>query len=295
MDIRNIKTAPPKVTNGAYLEKMFDLQKALMEGYIRIEGLPRYPLNINSKAAQVVLKDFASRAVEELAEGYESTHYAVQMMEKVGWNLDLLSDKEYSMLINHIQNSNEEQADASAFMLELLIYAGVTISDLREFAISQVQDEPDFKPEEVPTLELMMITGVKLLNSFNPIILEECPTDSAKYSLLSANRFKDTEEYLEVKSYCPGFCNISQAFHHHEMSYLWQIQYHLGVGRNYLKNKPWKQTGELSDEGPYYESLYLAVTKLFGYHLLMGLTPETLYNLFFKKNQVNVFRQKSHY
>ena len=110
MDIRNITEKAPEVENGAFLEKMFDLQKELMEGYIRIEGLPRYPLNINSKKNQVVLKDFASRAVEELAEGYESTHYAVQMMEKVGWNLSLLSKKEHAMLINHIQNSNEEQA-----------------------------------------------------------------------------------------------------------------------------------------------------------------------------------------
>ena len=38
MDIRNIKEEPPKVEGGAYLEKMFDLQKELMEGYIRIAG-----------------------------------------------------------------------------------------------------------------------------------------------------------------------------------------------------------------------------------------------------------------
>ena len=42
MDIRNITEKAPEVENGAFLEKMFDLQKELMEGYIRIEGLPGY-------------------------------------------------------------------------------------------------------------------------------------------------------------------------------------------------------------------------------------------------------------
>lgn len=291
MDIRNIKEEPPKVEGGAYLEKMFDLQKELMEGYIRIEGLPQYPININSKKSQVVLKDFASRVVEELAEGYESTHYAVEMMEKVGWNLDLLSNKEYKMLFNHIQNSNEEQADASAFFLELLIYAGITPQDLREWALSQLPE--DSECESRPLLELLMITGTKLLNSFDSVILED--TGSLQYELLSIDRFENAEDYLKVKSYCPGFHNLSSLFHHREMSYLWQIQYHLGVGRNFLKNKPWKQSGELSDEAPYFEHLFQGIAKLFGYHVIMGITPENLYYLFFKKNRVNRFRQKSNY
>lgn len=293
MDIRNIKTPPPEVEKRAFLEKMFDLQKELMEGYIRIEGLPRYPLNINSKKSQVVLKDFASRVTEELAEGYESTHLACEIMEKYGWNLNLLSEKEHSMLINHLQNSNEEQADATAFYLELLIYAGITAEDLKEFAL----EVPGIgiNPQDYSILDLLMITGIKLLNSFNPVILDECPEVQNLTPLLRHDNFESEEKYQQVKRYIPGFYNLSQKLHHQEMAYLWQIQYHLGVGRNYLKNKPWKQTGELSDERPYMESLMEGFIKMMGYHSMMGITPDGLYYLFFKKNQVNVFRQKSNY
>lgn len=297
MDIRNIKEQAPEVKNGAYLEKMFDLQKDLMEGYIRIEGLPRYPLNIHSKKSQIVLKDMASRVTEELAEGYESTDMACHIMDKVGWNLNKLSDKDYRMLLNHLQNSNEEQADATAFYLELLIYAGVTPEDLREWAITQLDSSWDYDdPKTCPLLELLMVLGVSLLNSFDKFMLEEAEDISEKnlYDLLSID-ILGAEEYVKVKEYTPGFTRMSSLLHHREMNYLWQIQYHLGVGRNYLKNKPWKQSGELSDENRYFQDLYIGFTKLMGYQVCMGITPEPLYNLFFKKNRVNVFRQNSNY
>lgn len=297
MDIRNIKEQAPEVQNGAYLEKMFDLQKDLMEGYIRIEGLPRYPVNIHSKKSQVVLKDMASRVTEELAEGYESTDLACCMMNKVGWNLNKLSQKEYKMLLNHLQNSNEEQADATAFYLELLIYAGVTPEDLRGWALTQIDDSWDYdNPNTCPLLELLMIIGVSLLNSFDEFMLEEAQdiNENNLYDLLNID-ILGAEEYVKVQDYTPGFTRMSSLLHHREMNYLWQIQYHLGVGRNYLKNKPWKQSGELSDESRYFQDLYIGFAKLLGYHVCMGITPEPLYKLFFKKNRVNVFRQNSNY
>lgn len=293
MDCRNITEPAPEVKDGKYLEKMFELQRDLMDGYIKIEGLPKPPLNVNSKSAQVVLKDMASRSVEELAEGYESTHLACEIMEKHGWNLQTLSEKEYRMLLNHLQNTNEEQADATAFYLELLIYAGVNEDMLREYALETCGDELN---PTVPLLDALMFTGIKLISEFNPLmhaVLEEM--QRYKYSLLNPEMFDGEKEYEKAKEYIPGFRGLSPVSHHNEMSILWQIEYHIGVGRNYLKNKPWKQTGELSDEDQYFSNLYQGICKLFGYHALMGLTPEGLYSIFWKKHCVNKFRQKSMY
>lgn len=294
MDIRNITEEPPKVEEGKYLEKMFDLQKELTEGYIKIEGLPQYPININAKKSQVILKDFASRVTEELAEGYESTHLAVQMVSQVGWNIDKLNSQQYQMLVNHLQNSNEEQADATAFFIELLLYAGVTPQHLREFALDQVRHNPDayMVCSKYPTLQLLMEVGALLLNNFHEV--PEYPFGPQGYRLIDEYTL-GKDEYLKVKEYCPAFNQMSGEFHKIEAALLWQIQYHLGVGRNYLKNKPWKQTGELSDEEPYYENLCMGIIKMFGYHHIVGFTPDSLYRLFFKKNRVNVFRQKSEY
>lgn len=287
MDIRNINTPPPAVkTNGAFLEKMFELQKQLMEGYIKIEGLPRYPININNKKAQVVLKDFSARVTEELAEGYESTNLAIDMLNKVGFNTSKLSPKEFQMLLNHLQNSNEEQADATAFYIELMIYADIYPRDLEECL------EGLDVPQDSGLLERLMIAGVILLGKSNSSLLDM----PLKYKILTPEDFdNNSNKYREVIGYIPGFQEMSEVSHEMESIMLWEVCYHLGVARNYLKNKPWKQSGELTDERPFKKEVIFGFIKYMGYLVHMGFTPYTLYSLFWRKNQVNCFRQRSNY
>ena len=72
MDSRDIKEEPSIPKDNKYLESIYEMQKQLLDSYISIEGLPKYPLNINTKTNQLILKDFTSRVIEELAEAYES-------------------------------------------------------------------------------------------------------------------------------------------------------------------------------------------------------------------------------
>ena len=60
MDSRNIKEPTPQIEDGKHLEKIYDLQKELLDSYIKIEGLPSYPIDVNSKKSQIILKDFTS-------------------------------------------------------------------------------------------------------------------------------------------------------------------------------------------------------------------------------------------
>lgn len=52
MDSRNIKEPTPQIEGGKHLEKIYDLQKELLDSYIKIEGLPSYPIDVNSKRAR---------------------------------------------------------------------------------------------------------------------------------------------------------------------------------------------------------------------------------------------------
>lgn len=71
--------------------------------------------------------------------------------------------------------------------------------------------------------------------------------------------------------------------------------YEMGLAANCLKNKPWKQSHMLTDV-PKFQSLMADAMWAFVYLCIgAGFTAETLYDMYFRKHQVNKFRQDSNY
>ena len=62
-----------------------------------------------------------------------------------------------------------------------------------------------------------------------------------------------------------------------------------------LKNSPWKQSHVLTDEDHFYEELSDAFHFFIELCITVGIDPEALYKLYFKKSEVNKFRQRSAY
>lgn len=62
-----------------------------------------------------------------------------------------------------------------------------------------------------------------------------------------------------------------------------------------LKNSPWKQSHVLTDENHFYEELSDAFHFFIELCIDVGLDAEQLYRLYFKKSEVNLFRQESKY
>ena len=141
MDIRNIREVPPVVENEGYLEAIYNLEAELLKGYCgKIEkDLPLPPIDINTFKGQQILKDFSARVIEETAEGYESTSAVIDMYLKHGFNNQTFSDSEWQMVANNLQNSNEEQADAMAFYMALLMYANLEIKDIYDYANTKLK------------------------------------------------------------------------------------------------------------------------------------------------------------
>ena len=84
------------------MEKIYELQKQLIDGYVKIEGLPQYPINVNTKSSQVLIKDFVGRVIEELAEGYESMLLIDKIVvENVYFSYDY-DDEDLTQVINHL-------------------------------------------------------------------------------------------------------------------------------------------------------------------------------------------------
>ena len=278
MDIRNINEQVPQVeeTEARILQEMYVLGIEQFSGYKSIEKLPDYPLDINNPKSQVILKDFIGRVIEELTEGFESTDEVVSIYRDYGWNNDCLTSEEYTQVLNHLANANEEQADALGFFFTLLLYSNILPEDILKY-------------QDAKSLFEVMAIGVKDL-----LIKYPDHRSVRKYPILSPTDWarEDRAEYDKIVSYTPGFHEMSEISHENEKLYLWEVIYELNKARNFLKCRPWKQTQVMID---FQESLVKAFYLYMGFLAMNGFTPCGLFSLFFKKQRLNLWRQTTNY
>ena len=302
MDSRDIIEEPIKVVGGKYLECMYSLQKELLEQYIKVEGLPQYTIEVNTKKSQIILKDFVGRVVEELAEGYEALILVSKLTEKNKlWKSDY-EEEEYIQCLNHLQNAGEGMADAMHCMLELLIYSNIQAKDIEYYLYNCLKDKVSFGvTKTLPTLAKAMQVGLSILYNDPCNMVSEPKAMNRTYLL-------EEFESMDEDSEDPRLVNkrIDTRFHqcgkfYNKLTYssykymMWDVTYHLNIARNFLKNKPWKQSQMMTNEGAYQEEIVKAFILMMGLFLAMGISPENLYFLYFKKNRVNKFRIESKY
>lgn len=303
MDSRDIKEEPKNIEGNKYIEEIYSMQKNLLSGYIGIEGLPRYPVDINTKASQTLLKDFTARVIEELSEGYESFENVMDLFEANHSRLVQTDGDciEYMEILNHLQNANEENADAIHFFIELLIYANIQPDDIKAYMMKWVRvnrcpqsvvDSLNKNREDI--LRTAMFLGVMWIMDKGDIgvIPNNNATDLIKWY---ENMDSETLLYYNTKLLGGG-----RYFNHVEYSVnypylLWKITHHLNIARNFLKNKPWKQSQVMTQELKYQAELVKAFIYFCGYLEWIGMDSKEVFYIYFKKNHINLFRQKSKY
>ena len=267
MDIRDIKDEV-KYPGREALQDIFVLQKILIESYIKIEGMPRYPININTKESQKLLKDFSGRVIEELGEGFESY---LTMMDMFHGGIS------ESNMIPYLQNFNEEIADAIHFWAELMIYSGYEVSHMNKWLLQYTGT--DFGKAD------LLATWFSLGKT-----LSDGELQGFQLSYRMVIEDKDlTDEFLV------GGRKLSNKHTKIMKEYLWDITYWLQMARNTLKNKPWKQSQMLTDSSIYETALKMATVSLFKFCSFVELTPESFFTIYFKKNKINQFRIASRY
>jgi len=281
----------PEITHN-FLENIFSLQKNLLVNYQNIEGLPSYPVDVNTKSSQVLLKDFTSRIIEELAEGYEAHVDVVNSTIANNYWGSVYHSEQYNAMINDLQNVGEEQSDALHFFMELLIYANILPEDLNSYVDSKYPGRYTLYNGEL-LLKLQKV-GVDLMGNIYPELSFINPMNDI--DVLNSNNIPiENEAVLKDKRYflCGSKINLEMLPYYKQM--LWDITYHLNISRNFLKNKPWKQSEVMTQEIKYQEELVIAFLLFLGYLYHMNCTPEQIYFLYFKKNKINLFRILSKY
>lgn len=286
MDSRNMNITPITLSPTQYLDSIYELGTTQLREYIKIERLPEPPIDVNTKSSQVILKDFIGRVIEELFEGYESTDLMYGILESCGFNLDILDDKSYNGVLNHLQNANEEQADALGFFITLLKYSNILPEDIYNYVGLHLD-------KEVNTLYDVMSYGIKLILENNPT---KDNTIVSEFSFNVVDRLRISSDTLNNLRLCaPGFNGVKSSKHILEINLLWEVVYQLNITRNLLKNRPWKQTQIMTKEIEYQESLVKSFIMYLGFLALYDFDPEKLYNLFRCKQTLNLWRIKTGY
>jgi len=193
------------------LTQIFDRQRELMEEYKKIEKLPDPPLSVHLAKDQRVLKDFAWRTWEEVAEAIEARDKHVDLRTAV-------------------EHCNEELADGLHFLTELAIFAGLHPATMSTWPKAVAGTLVHGKLDG-PTMDMYALDfGVQL-----------------------------------------------------------------GIAMNFLRNKPWKQSQVPTDERRFRESLALAYEKYITLLAASNLSWQNVHAYYFRKSEVNKFRQRSNY
>lgn len=294
MDSRDFHQEPREITDGKYLEEIYSLQKQLIDGYVKIEGLPPYPLDVNTKKSQTLIKDFVGRVIEELAEGYESLLQVQELTDSnYSWGIKLDKSK-FVQCLNHLQNAGEEMADAMHFMVELLIYCNIQPEDIRSYLVQKYPHSKVIRLAPENALALSMIIGSANIRETLDGLL---PEDKNQVDLIQVYLDLDREEDMPVMDTRLLACGHKYNAQLYLMfrNMMWDVTYHLNIARNFLKNKPWKQSQMMTNEIGFQEEIVKGFISLMGLFFTMGMTDRDLYFMYFRKNLVNRFRQKSNY
>ena len=242
MDSRDIKEEPLIVSQ--FLESMFDLQSYLIESYTKIEGIPTPPIDVNTKKSQQLIKDFSARVIEELAEGFESLQHIHDTVLNTNYFF-VKNENTHNQLLpcfQQLQNLSEELADALHFYLELLIYINVDpdsiITYIQKFVPEVVLQNTIFDDK---LTDIMEVGNILIRNHYpnESFISESSSVDL--YGIASSIGMEVKHKNLKKLGSRVDVGNINT-----HKSILWDITQHINIARNFLKNKPWKQTEMLT-------------------------------------------------
>jgi hypothetical protein len=219
----------PKPTKDRLL-MIFERQRELMERYHDIEaenhiglGSLVTPFHIDDPKWQYLLKDYAWRVTEELAESTEAHD------ETHRW---------------------EEAADALHFLVEMYLICGMSVNNVYTEA------------------KLQKFEGFDMLKSART----QCHASLQ-------NEMSEPASYGERVARLAAYAVVQE----------------LGCAMNCLKNKPWKRTQMETDVARFGKHLSVAFRRLLEYMLLIGMTDDDVYDIYFRKSEVNRFRQRSEY
>jgi dimeric dUTPase (all-alpha-NTP-PPase superfamily) len=258
----------------APLEGLFDLQAKLVDGYIAIEKLPTYPIHLDSRPGQALIRDFLGRLSEELSEAYEE-------YEKIHYIL--LNNQSKRDIPKLVHKANEEWADCMHFYLEVLLYSNIDAYTIEKYVERLAQEGIIFDSliSDEPLQSLLNYTrheNIKegfYIRQSRVITLDDREWDADLLTYGYKSYYADSLEPMAILS--------------------WNCIHTLNKAQNCLKNKAWKQKDQKTNVAKYHESLMIAFIHFLRLTDFVGLDKLGILENYQYKNQINLKRQKDKY
>lgn len=266
------------VLKGEDLQEMFNLQRALIGKFAIIEGLPDPPIVFNNPEHLALCRDFLSRLTEEVCE-------AVEAYVKMLGALEMHPDKAIDY-IPTLSDFNEEIGDILHFLIELMIFSNIEVSDIKQYyrnlmARQGIADILFFNDYPLKTCtgfaqHLLLESGqngkAMSLNILSPHIESVAKGRQYVADLLAMGRYISYDNYQVIK-------NIA-----------WDIVYQANLCRQNLKAKKWSLSSRETSIENYQESLMLLWMRTFEFIAFLQPTPYSVYYVYKAKNIINLKR-----
>ena len=252
----------------AALEQIFQMQKDLMEHYIRIEGLPQYPLDLTQKPAQKVINDFKGRIIAEMSEAYDTL---LQMW--VDENDNVQYDREAALTAY-----NEELADVLHFFIETLIFSGIDSQGIYNMLRGIADDNPG--------TETFLHQNSTWLTLFHFATFQNM-RDRLSYNQLDKSvcfRIMDQGFINTVRPDLAGAMVLGSKLMVTHNEFLWEITYMLNRAVGHLKQKDWAQSEMTANLVAYHRNIFEAFLHFFRYLDFIGQNPIGMFAAYARKN-----------
>lgn len=257
------------------LQKLLKSQSNLLDEFIPIEKLPLYPLeDLKLKSSQLVLKDFSQRIVEELSEAYSDLELT----------FELASTNRALDAGRYKQQYIEEIADAWHFLLDFMLYAGITAEMMDQYISEKI------KPYNEVKASSDAIDGALWLGHFTNYHLDITKLKSTpdRFILHSLDEIINQPELSACNS-----LNFEIVKWHAIL--LWEFTHKLQMACNMLKSKNWSTVEKEVNFIAFVDKFGEAFIAFIQYLQFVGFTEEGILISYNKKNEINHERIKNKY
>lgn len=169
---------------------------------------------------------------------------------------------------NMPDHNQEEIIDSLHFLTEFTILSGMTPQEVHTRLLALYSDVPKESinhPDELHSIHRLALITVPRIN------------------MLPGDDHLISEEERKLLNY------PSQVFA------TGLLVERIALSCNFLKNKPWKRTHMLTDKERFKDAVAMVWLHFANLAAVAGLTPADIYQLYFRKKQVNDFRIRSRY